>query len=119
MKPTTVEEYIQGLEKPQKEAVLAVRQALAAVLPGAQEVLSYGMPAFRYRTNLLYYAAWKKHLGLYPAGARLMGFEEALKPYVQSKGAIQFHYTLPMPLDLIQAIAVYRLDEYQRQEVRP
>ena len=116
MKPTTVEAYIQGLNEEQAQAIHQVCNALKEVLPGATEVMAYSMPAFRYRTNLLYYAAWKKHLGLYPAGSNLKGFEEALKPYVQSKGAIQFPYSQAMPLELIQAIARYRLDEYQRLE---
>jgi uncharacterized protein YdhG (YjbR/CyaY superfamily) len=76
--------------------------------PEATEVLAYGMPAFRLKTNLCYFACHKSHIGFYPTGAGIEAFKEKIPPYSWSKGAIQFPYNLPLPTTLIAEIVEFR-----------
>lgn len=82
-----------------------VRDRLQAVLPHAQERMSWGMPTYWNERNIIHFAAYKKHIGLYPGSMAIEHFSEKLKEYKTSKGAVQFLYTMPIPLDLIAEIA--------------
>lgn len=110
-KITTVEEYFAA----QGEAVLPhlneMREIVKASAPEAEEVMGYGMPALKQGKILVYYAAAKKHIGLYPHTGPIEVFAEELKHYKTSKGAIQFPYDKKLPKGLIKKIVKYRLKE--------
>jgi uncharacterized protein YdhG (YjbR/CyaY superfamily) len=85
--------------------------AIKQVAPDASEKMSYGMPTFYLNGNLVHFAAYKNHIGFYPAPSGISNFSEELKPYKTSKGAIQFPLDKPIPLDLIQKITAFRVQE--------
>jgi len=79
---------------------------------GAEEILSYGMPAFRFHSMLVYYAGFKNHYSLFPASSTVFKkFEDRLKNYVTSKGTIQFPLDKPVPVKLISDIIKFRMKE--------
>jgi len=110
-KPTSIDEYI-ALYPPEVQAILQqVRQTIHAVVPEAQEAIAYGIPTFKYHGNLVHFAAYKKHIGFYPAPSGLEAFKTELASYPGSKGTVQFPLDQPIPFDLIRRITLYRMEE--------
>jgi uncharacterized protein YdhG (YjbR/CyaY superfamily) len=111
MKPQTVDEYI-AIQPEDVQALLTqVREAIRKAAPKATEVISYSMPAFKQQGILVWYAAAKAHIGLYPRPQALLVFKDELSKYKSSKGAVQFPLDGPMPLKLISKIVKYRVAE--------
>jgi len=81
-----------------------VRETIRAVLPDAEERISWRMPTFWEKHNIIHFAAFKNHLGLYPGDKAVEHFTDQLNDYKTSKGAIQFQYDEPIPYDLIAEI---------------
>jgi uncharacterized protein YdhG (YjbR/CyaY superfamily) len=107
--PTTVDEYIAAFS-PEVQAVLQrVRQVVCKAAPAAQEVISYRMPAIKQEGVLVYYAAFKNHLGLYPPVAGDARIEQDIAPYAGEKGNLRFPFAKPIPYDLIARITEHRL----------
>lgn len=102
-----ISSYILGQKAEHRLFLTAIYQELRAQLPDAQEKISYGMPTFWQGANIIHFAAQKKHLGLYPGPEVIQTFAERLDElgYSYSKGAIQFPYQEPLPLDVIGEIA--------------
>jgi uncharacterized protein YdhG (YjbR/CyaY superfamily) len=113
----SVNEYIAAQPKSAQTVLLGVRRAIRKALPGAEEVLAYQIPAYRVQDVVaLYFAGWKKHYSLYPAGDRLVAaFKEELAPYELSKGTIRFPLSAPIPAKLIAAIARFRAKEVRER----
>jgi uncharacterized protein YdhG (YjbR/CyaY superfamily) len=90
-----------------------IRMAVKSVVPEAKERISYNMPSFWFHGNLLYYGAFKNHIGFYPASKTVFEkFKDELKIYKQSgKGTVQFPHDKPVPLELIKKIAKHRASE--------
>lgn len=90
-----------------------MRGAIAKALPGAEESISYQIPAYkRGGTAVIYFAAWKQHWSLYPASAAVVAaLGDALAPYKVSKGTIRFALSQPVPATLIARIAKLRAKE--------
>ena len=88
----------------------ALTDAIRAAAPGAQEKLSYGMPAFFQDGALVYFAMHTKHIGFYPTPEAISAFAEELRAYKTSKGAVQFPFNKPLPLPLITEIAKWCYD---------
>jgi uncharacterized protein YdhG (YjbR/CyaY superfamily) len=110
-KPADIDEYIAAFA-PQVQAVLEqVRATIRAAAPEAKEVISYQMPAFRGRTILVYFAAWKSHLGLYPPITGNAKLEKDARPYAGPKGNLQFPLDEPIPYDLITRIVKHRVKQ--------
>ena len=89
-----------------------IRMLILEKAPEAQESISYGMPA--YKTNgkpLIYFAAFKNHIGLYATPSGHTHFADALSQYKQGKGSVQFPNEQPLPLDLIAEIIAFRVEE--------
>lgn len=107
----SVDEYIEQLKEPIKSKIEIVRATLREAVPQAEEVISYNMPALKYIGILVYYAAAKKHIGLYPTPSGIETFKSELKKYVYTKGAIRFSIDEQLPLQLIAKIARYRYQE--------
>jgi uncharacterized protein YdhG (YjbR/CyaY superfamily) len=94
--------------------LLQIRQGIREVAPDAQEIISYQMPAFKQGTILVWYAAFKSHIGFFPKTSALKQFKEKLTQYKTSKGTIQFPYDKPLPLGLIKEIVQFRLKETKK-----
>lgn len=87
----------------------ALTDAIRAAAPGAQEKLSYGMPAFFQDGVLVYFAMHSKHIGFYPTPEAVSAFAEKLRAYKTSKGAVQFPLGQPIPLELVRKIVLHRV----------
>lgn len=106
----TVDEYFSILPEKTKSILEKLRKAIRQAAPQAEEVISYNMPAFKLQGALVYYAAYKAHIGFYPAGyAAIKAFEKELAPYETSKGTIRFPIDKALPLGLIKNIVKYRV----------
>lgn len=106
--PQTVDDYI-GAFPPQTQAILqAVRATVRQAVPGGTERISYRMPAVFLHGVVVYYAAFKHHLGVFPP-VDDAGLKTRLAPYAGPKGNLQFPYSSPIPYDLIAEVAMARL----------
>ena len=88
-----------------------IRQAIKTTAPKAEEVISYGMPAFKFHGMLVYFAAFKNHIGFYALPSGNEAFQKELSAYKQGKGSIQFPLDKPVPLALIKKIVKFRVKE--------
>jgi len=118
-KPTTVEEYLATLPGDRRPTMEQIRAAVVAGAPGADEVITYGMPGLRSHGNqfLVSYDAFKRHYSLFPAsGAVVDELGEAIQPYLAGKGTIRFPADRPIPVELIRRIVEIRFRENAAHE---
>ena len=110
-KPKNIDEYIESFS-PEVQAILEkIRLTIRDAAPGAQETISYKIPAFKLNRILVYFAAFKNHIGLYPpvrGDARLM---KAISTYAGEKGNLQFPLDRPIPYGLIEKIVKLRVKQ--------
>lgn len=106
-KPENIEEYIASQNEEVQAFLKQMRNTLKTALPGAKEKISWGIPTFWNKHNLVQFAAQKQHIGLYVGPEAVIHFEEKLKEYKTSKGTIRLPYDKPLPLELIAEIAVW------------
>jgi uncharacterized protein YdhG (YjbR/CyaY superfamily) len=106
----SVDDYIDAQPDHVRSVLNRVRSIIRKALPKAEEVMSYQIPAYKVKgERVIYFAGWKQHYSLYPAGARLVAaFKEELAPYEVSKGTIRFLLSEPVPVNLITQIAKFR-----------
>ena len=107
----TVDEYFSTLPANTGNILQEVRKTIKHVAPQAKELISYNMPAFKLNGVLVYYAAYKEHIGFYPTSSPIEVFKDELSAYKWSKGAIQFPIDKPMPFDLITRIVKFRVQQ--------
>lgn len=107
----TVDQYLGTLSEPARTVMEKMRETIKTAAPGAEEVISYNIPAFRWNGMLVWYAAYKRHIGLYPRGSGIEVFKKELGDYKTSKGAVQFPIDEPLPVGLIKKIVRYRVKE--------
>jgi uncharacterized protein YdhG (YjbR/CyaY superfamily) len=108
----SIDEYIATFPQDRQARLEAVRATIQAAAPGAEERISYQMPAFALNGVLVYFAAWKNHIGFYPASGRVPEvFAGELSGYEVAKGTIKFPFHQPLPLDLIDKIVRFRVSE--------
>lgn len=105
--------YLAALPEPQRAALTALRLRLAALLPQAEEAMSYGLPAFKIGGRpVAGYSAAKGHLGFFPfSGAVMEGLADRLDGWTWSKGGLRFQPETPIPDDLLAALVAARLAE--------
>ena len=108
-KPANIDAYITGFPEDIQEKLQQLRVAIQKAAPGATEVISYAMPAFKMNSVLVYFAAYKNHIGFYPTASGIAAFTGELAGYKHSKGAIQFPVDQPLPLALITRIVAFRV----------
>lgn len=113
-KVTTIDEYISGFPQETQELLKEVRLTIQRAAPDAAEAIKYGMPTFTLQKNLVHFAAFKNHIGLYPTPSSIPAFEKELEQYKHSKGGIQFPYSMRIPHDLITRIVEFRLKEIKK-----
>ena len=104
-KPVTIDEYILMQPENIREILNKVRRSIREVLPDAKECISWSMPTYKGKQNIIHFAAFKNHLGIYPGDKAIEYFKDRLDGYRFSKGAVQFQYNEPVPYDLIAQIA--------------
>ncbi len=109
--PQTIDEYIAGFPKDVQAILQHVRQTIREAAPDAEEKISYQMPAFTLKGNLVYFAGFKNHIGFYPIPSGVEEFKEELSAYEQGKGSVQFPLDKPIPYDLISRIVKFRVKE--------
>ena len=116
----SVDEYISLQPEPVAAKLAIVRSTIRKALPKAEEVISYNMPAYRLLGEIvLYFAGWKQHYSLYPAGPHLVdAFMEELAACKVDRGTIRFSLSAPVPKKLISDIAKFRLAEVRAKEQR-
>ena len=107
----TIDEYIATFPKNVQGILEEIRQTIRDSAPDAEEAISYQIPTFKLNGNLVHFAAFKKHIGFYPAPSGIEVFKEELSQYEVSKGTVKFPIDKPMPLDLIVKIVKYRVKE--------
>jgi len=105
--PKTIDQYIAGFPRSIRQRLEKVRLAIRRAAPKAQEKISYRMPAFFQQGMLIYFAAFKNHIGLYPRGGE---FRRELSKYAGGKGTIQIPHDEPLPLELIGKIVEFRVN---------
>jgi len=110
--PKTVEEYMAGVPEPARSTLNKVRAAVRSVVPAeTEEVISYGIPAFKHKKVLVWYAAFADHCSIFPTAAVIAKFKNDLKGYRVSKGTIQFPVDKALPATLLKKMVKARLAE--------
>lgn len=107
--PETIDEYIAGSPQEVQPVLRKIRQVIRKAAPEADEVISYRMPAFRGKGILLYFAAFKRHIGMYPPIKGDRDLDTDLQRYRGPKGNLQFPLSEPVPYELIARIAALRV----------
>ena len=108
---TTIDEYI-AIHPPQIAALLqTIRETIRAAAPEAEETIAYMMPAFKQHGPLVYFAAFKKHIGFFPTSTGIAAFQKELSGFKTSKGTLQLPLDQPLPLDLITQITQFKVAE--------
>lgn len=108
---TSIDEYIATFPEDIQKILEELRATIKVAAPEATEKISYQMPTFYLKGNLVHYAAYKRHIGFYPAPRGIEAFKDELARYEGSKGAIRFPIGEPLPLDLISRIVKFRVTD--------
>jgi uncharacterized protein YdhG (YjbR/CyaY superfamily) len=109
--PKNIDEYIACFPKDVQAILEKIRATIRKAAPDAEEKISYQMPTFALKGNLVHFAAWKEHIGFYPAPTGIEAFKTELSAYEGAKGSVQFPLDRPIPYDLIGRIVEYRVKE--------
>ncbi len=107
----SIDEYIAGFPPDVQEILEKIRITIRKAAPDADETFSYQMPTFTLKGNLVHFAAFKKHIGLYPTPTGIEEFKDELSAYKSAKGSVQFPLDKPIPFDLISRIVAFRREE--------
>lgn len=107
-----IDDYIISFPEDIQEILRQILETIRQAAPGAEEVISYGMPALKIAGKpLVYFAAFKNHIGFYATPTGHREFADELSKYKQGKGSVQFPLNQPVPLDLIERITRFRVKE--------
>jgi len=109
--PSGVDTYIKSFPKDVALKLQSIRAIVKKTAKDAEEVLSYQMPAYKLNGMLIYFAAFKNHIGFYPFSSAIKFFKKDLVKYKTSKGTVQFPLDEPLPLQLIRKIILFRVKE--------
>jgi uncharacterized protein YdhG (YjbR/CyaY superfamily) len=113
--PKDIDEYIEGFPKDVQEILEKIRMTIRKAAPDAGEAIKYQMPTFTLNGNLVHFAAFKKHIGFYPAPRGIEAFKDELSAYEGGKGSVRFPLDEPIPFDLIGKIVEFRVQENLRK----
>jgi uncharacterized protein YdhG (YjbR/CyaY superfamily) len=106
-----IDEYIADFPDDIQHLLNQMRETIQKASPEATEKISYAMPTFDLGGNLVHFAAFKNHIGFYPASSGIAAFQEEISAYKNSKGAVQFPMNQELPLDLVKKIVQFRTQE--------
>jgi len=111
----SIDDYILNCHTDVQERLQQLRMVIKEAAPEATEKISWKMPTFVLYGNLVFFAAFKKHIGFYPLPSAMESFKEELAEYKTSKGSVQFPLNKPLPLELISRMVKSRVDENKKQ----
>ena len=114
VKPKTIDEYISFQDEKIRPMLEEIRGVISTAIPEAEERISWSMPTYWKGRNIVHFAAFKTHLGIYPGDEAVAEFEEELKDFDVSKGTIRLPYDEPLPKDLIQKIAKWCYEKHAK-----
>ncbi len=119
LKPIDIDGYIAGFPKEAREKLAQLRATIKKVAPQAEEAISYGMPAFKLKGMLVWFAAHAHHIGFYPTASGIAAFKKELSIYKGGKGSVQFPFDKPLPLGLVAKIVKFKVGEnLQKAEMK-
>jgi len=113
--PKTIDEYIAGFPPDVRRTLKQIRSTIRKAAPAAEEAIAYQMPTFRQHGNLVHFAAFKNHIGFYPAPRAIEEFKKELAVYEGSKGTVRFPLDKPLPLGLIGRMVKFRVKKNLEQ----
>jgi len=113
-----IDVYILGFPDEIQTRLKQIRATIKAAAPEAEETIKYAMPTFILHGNLVHFAAFKNHIGLYPTPSGIVAFKEELSVYKGAKGSIQFPHDKPLPLELIAKIVAFRVKENNEKALK-
>jgi uncharacterized protein YdhG (YjbR/CyaY superfamily) len=117
--PKNVDDYLAGVPEPARTTLNKVRAAIRSALPlEATEAISYGMPAFKYKGTLVWFAAFANHYSLFPTASVIQAFKNELKGFETSKGTIRFPVDKPLPAALVKKLVKARIAENEHKKQR-
>lgn len=105
----TIDEYIATFPVDIQELLKQMRSTIAKAAPKAEEAIKYAIPTFILNGNLVHFAAFKNHIGFYPAPSGIEAFKKEVAEYEAGKGSLQFPLDKPLPLSLVTKIVKYRV----------
>jgi len=105
------EEYARGFPIAVRRLLKTMRQTIREAAPGAEETISYRMPAFKMKKILVWFGAHSGHIGFYPGAAAIASFKKELSVYKSAKGSVQFPFDQPLPLDLVSRMVKFRVKQ--------
>jgi len=108
---TNFDDYLQRFSKDVQHRLQKIRLTVKKAAPQAKEKISYGIPAFTLNGMLVWFAAFKNHIGFYPRTSAIATFKKELSAYKGAKGSVQFPFDKPLPLPLIRRIVKFRVKE--------
>lgn len=114
-KHKNIDEYIAAFAPEVRTVLERIRATIHSAAPDAKEIISYGMPAFRQDGVLVYFAAFKKHIGFYPPVSGDAKIEKAIAPYAGDKGNLRFPLDQPIPYSLIEQIVKLRVKQLKKK----
>jgi uncharacterized protein YdhG (YjbR/CyaY superfamily) len=106
-----VDSYIDQFPKGTRKKLRKIRETIKKAAPEAIETISYGIPTFKQKKNLVHFAGYEKHIGFYPTPSGIEAFKQELSEYEVTKGTVKFPLENPIPYDLIEKIVKYRVKE--------
>jgi uncharacterized protein YdhG (YjbR/CyaY superfamily) len=110
-KPKNINEYIATFPLQTRKLLRQMRSTIKKAAPKAEEVISYGMPAFKFHGMLVWFAAYSRHIGFYPRISAIQAFKKEISKYKNAKGSVQFPLDKPLPVSLIKKMVQYRVKE--------
>jgi len=112
----TIDEYIESFPENVQDILEELRDTIRKTAPGVAESISYQMPTFKLdRKRLVYFSAWKNHIGFYSIPVGDAAFRKELSPYSGEKGSLRFPMDKPIPYDLVKKIVMFRMREIQQK----
>jgi uncharacterized protein YdhG (YjbR/CyaY superfamily) len=117
-KLTAIDQYIERFPDNMKRILSEIRSTIKKAAPDATEKISYQIPSFYYNGNLVWFAAFKNHIGFYPTSSGIAEFQDELKRYKHAKGSVHFPIDQPIPLKLITKIVKFRVAEIAAKKLR-
>ncbi|MGW8316721.1 MAG: iron chaperone [Bacteroidales bacterium] len=106
-----IDGYIALFPKEVQQILQKMREEISRAAPEATEDIRYGIPTYRYRGNLVHFAAYDTHIGFYPTPSGIEAFKEELSKFELGKGTIRFPLDAPIPYDLVRKVVEYRMEE--------
>jgi uncharacterized protein YdhG (YjbR/CyaY superfamily) len=117
--PKNIDEYLARVPQPARSTLSRIRAVIRSLAPPeATEAISYGIPAFKYKGMLVWFAAFSKHCSLFPGSSVIEAFKDELKGFSISKGTIQFPTDKPLPAALVKKLVKARIAQNERQKQR-